>query len=567
MQTEKQIFLTRKTLYEIMLLGVCLGPISAFSVSKTKLSRFLKSLWQFLSPSKTIIYFKENYTKKIIKKTIRRQFYWATIMRRTQIILSAILIVTFVISPIGIDQPRPVKAAVPVLLVGIIAIGGTIGGVSCIVSAAIDPGKSCTFSEFLASVILGAATPVAAVLLATYAHPVLAAAFGIVMTGDELTAGELTAPIVDWLSGIFDSIGNALWTAGQNGGEALKNVMDSHRQDIENGITPKINELNQAQGGQPSLPQYPSPQILSLLPTNDSTNYKSFTVYSDITSYPNNIQCTDDKGTPSDYSDDDASEVLYVEFEYSLNGSVWLPVPSPDSSDNKDWWGCNGWGLRFDVDQANITAKTQIYIRARALDAYEQQTGWMQSSTFWVDPRYLHDYGVSNIQLAPSSPNANQSVQVSATIQNLGASNKSSVRVALYVDNQEHSSHYINALNSGVSTPTSFNWTATEGAHNFRIEAQLSGDNYPDNNSASKMLVIGTAPLLKVNGSTTPSAFAISATTAGTSGTFSGPGAKCRQRCNQCFCQQRRNEIIMVEYHKSIFQSGGEQHNYVQLFC
>ena len=64
MQTEKQIFFTRKTLYEIMLLGVFLGPISAFSVTKTKLSRFLKSLWQFLSPSKTIIYFKENYQKK-----------------------------------------------------------------------------------------------------------------------------------------------------------------------------------------------------------------------------------------------------------------------------------------------------------------------------------------------------------------------------------------------------------------------------------------------------------------------------------------------------------------------
>lgn len=139
-----------------------------------------------------------------------------------------------------------------------------------------------------------------------------------------------------------------------------------------------------------------------------------------------------------------------------------------------------------------------------------------------INPTPPHDFAAFNVQYSPSNPVVNSTVNISATINNYGTSNESNVRVRLYIDDREISSNWI-TLSSNASTTTSFDWIATEGVHNIRVQSDLVGDTVVENNLASRIISIGTAPLLKVNGSTTPSAYVVSATTAGTSGSFTVP--------------------------------------------
>jgi uncharacterized repeat protein (TIGR01451 family) len=492
------------------------------------LERFLNAFVQLLFPDRSASAREASFSRRHVTKFIRRQFSWATIMRRTQIVLSALLIVSFVISPVGIDEPRPVQAAEPItlaalasFLMGHCALGMAGSMISWSIShggplyeAANNPefrdqvGRGCFFGVIFWWVhIPGVRGWIAEVLFLPTDYAVGEAAEAAYQKW-----GKNVIPVVidNWKTLLVISSPPLLIAYNLLVDEADRS------QDIYN-LMHDIAELwhNDTGGGEIIIETVPVQAVVVDSPPGGK--YFQYDTVSAEVIYSQEMNfCTDEiAGTVSD--------IKYVQFGYSFTqtpGSV-QPLPSPNANgDGKDWYGCNGWGLEFDIKQIGITGPTPIYIAVRAEDTYGTLSNWQFSAQYVADPRFVHDYSVSNIQLNPASPNANQSVQVSATIQNSGASNEGSVRVAFYVDNQEYSSHNINALNAGTSTPTSFNWTATQGAHTLRIEAQLNGDNYPDNNSASKTMVIGTAPLIKVNGSTTPPAFVISATTAGTSDTF-----------------------------------------------
>ena len=66
------------------------------------------------------------------------------------------------------------------------------------------------------------------------------------------------------------------------------------------------------------------------------------------------------------------SHIQYVQFGYSYttsqNSVILLPSPDIPADDGKDWYGCNGWGLRFDIKGAGISSPTNLYLAARLVD-------------------------------------------------------------------------------------------------------------------------------------------------------------------------------------------------------
>lgn len=254
---------------------------------------------------------------------------------------------------------------------------------------------------------------------------------------------------------------------------------------------------------------------LSVIEPDGGRLYQLSSVAAEITS-PDEIE------TCTDADAETTSNILYVQFGYALTPSpeAVIPLTSSNSTDGRDWYGCNGWALDFDIRAAGIDSPTPIYLAARASDLYGNQTDWSFSGQIIADPRFEHDYSVTDVQFTPSAPNVGESVLVEATVTNAGASDEASISVSLYEDGQYRNSHYIESLIAGESATANFNWTAVEGAHTLRIQAELDEDAEPSNDSASGLIVVGTAPLLWVNGSSYPSALQISSSTAGTSGTF-----------------------------------------------
>lgn len=185
-------------------------------------------------------------------------------------------------------------------------------------------------------------------------------------------------------------------------------------------------------------------------------------------------------------------------------------------------WTIWGWQnaevVEYLTQEKNLRWNMFVYTLPRIFWAYDDAS-WIMLN---IASNPKHDYGASNIQSLPASPSVNINVVITATITNYGTSNEANVPVTLYVDDVARTNNWI-SLNSNAATTTTFNWTATEGVHNLRVQTNLTDDSIPGNNSIAKTIAVGTAPLVKVNGSTNPGAYLISATTAGTSGTFSVP--------------------------------------------
>ncbi|MFO7659852.1 MAG: clostripain-related cysteine peptidase, partial [Candidatus Cloacimonadaceae bacterium] len=82
------------------------------------------------------------------------------------------------------------------------------------------------------------------------------------------------------------------------------------------------------------------------------------------------------------------SGLLNVEFQYSLNGSNWYALPGPDSDNGFDWYGANGWELRFNTIGTPVHGNINdgsVWVRARAKDQAGNIGDWAVSSSFGVD--------------------------------------------------------------------------------------------------------------------------------------------------------------------------------------
>jgi hypothetical protein len=120
---------------------------------------------------------------------------------------------------------------------------------------------------------------------------------------------------------------------------------------------------------------------------------------------------------------------------------------------------------------------------------------------------YVHDYVVTSLTASNMAPIVGDNIQITATIKNVGqiteAANQS---VYLYDNGKKVNTYsYFSSLVKGAEKTQSFNWTATAGAHELKVEVSLAGDENPDNNSKSISISVGTAGNLLINGAQSPS--------------------------------------------------------------
>ena len=132
-----------------------------------------------------------------------------------------------------------------------------------------------------------------------------------------------------------------------------------------------------------------------LFTSSDSQYWDDFIVnFFDDTNPSCQIISPEEEGWFSSYiwteaSADDDNGVKYVEFQYSLNRYDWYSVPGPDSVDGCDWYGGNGWGLRFQTistPQHGTISDDKVWVRARSCDNAGRLSDWSESSVaFGVD--------------------------------------------------------------------------------------------------------------------------------------------------------------------------------------
>lgn len=124
----------------------------------------------------------------------------------------------------------------------------------------------------------------------------------------------------------------------------------------------------------------------------------------------------------------------------------------------------------------------------------------------YVPPGYDDDYTIENITASPSAPIIGEQVNVQATLRNAGAEAQSSGKVVrFYVDGiQRGYTSNTNAMDPGETQPVYFSWTATDGAHDLEICADLYGDENESNDCASMPIVVGAQGELLVDGSGGP---------------------------------------------------------------
>ncbi len=98
--------------------------------------------------------------------------------------------------------------------------------------------------------------------------------------------------------------------------------------------------------------------------------------------YSGNVTC---EAIASDLSTD----ILYVEFQYSLNNQNWYQLPGPNSSDGKDWYEPDGWGLTFQTTNTPVHGTINdnaVWVRARSCDLAGNLSNWDVCDTpFGVD--------------------------------------------------------------------------------------------------------------------------------------------------------------------------------------
>ncbi|MFH1865456.1 MAG: hypothetical protein ABIK85_06185, partial [Candidatus Eisenbacteria bacterium] len=107
---------------------------------------------------------------------------------------------------------------------------------------------------------------------------------------------------------------------------------------------------------------------------------------------------------------DSYSGVVGVCFEYSTNNSSWYPLPGPDSAYGCDWYGANGWSLRFNSETAGITYDTSVWVRVRATDGAGHVGSWSQSGSFTVDNRAPSAPGQPTVSPNPACSGTNVTV-------------------------------------------------------------------------------------------------------------------------------------------------------------
>jgi len=83
------------------------------------------------------------------------------------------------------------------------------------------------------------------------------------------------------------------------------------------------------------------------------------------------------------------SDILWVEFQYSINHSNWFPLPDPECPDGKDWYGENGWALNFvsiDTPEHGTINDDEVFVRARASDLSGNISDWDEcNEPFGID--------------------------------------------------------------------------------------------------------------------------------------------------------------------------------------
>jgi|GEM_PF-2795375 len=109
----------------------------------------------------------------------------------------------------------------------------------------------------------------------------------------------------------------------------------------------------------------------------------------------------------------------------------------------------------------------------------------------------LPDLAVSSLALSSSSPAAGSLVYANATVSNVGSAASPSTSVQLFVDGAAVASKTIPALAAGAQAAVSFTWTAVQGSHTLRVEADPShvvAESSEANNAASGTVSVASPP-------------------------------------------------------------------------
>ena len=476
-----------------------------------------------------IIYLRENLAWKNIKSFALRQFYWCTIKHRLYIFICAWLIVFFVIiSPLGIMPAR----AEPLSLgaAAIICAGGIVTSMVIYLwtHQGYLPGNWVDWAELIG---VGCLTPVVFVLVGIPGAGLAAKAALMEVVGLSLSnvAGTAISVIIDQTYEHFlrDPL---LELAGIDPGdgsnkEVANNISEIVMSDsgVQNGVDNLISSFESSYGE--SVTAVVPDLGFSIVSPENAKVFQSTIVHASFSQQV--ISC----GSSPDSTTAIQADVLYVQFGYSTvmnQNSVSLLVSDNANENNitnensTDYDGCNdGWSLDFNMRDSGITNPFTGYLAARAMDVTGTLTPWVFSNLVTFEPRFSHDYSVSNLQFSNPSPNVGDTVQVTTTITNVGASNEGSTVVEFYKNGVYQTQANISALAQGASTTATFSFTAQEGAYTYAIKSALSTDEDPANNMDQGSIVVGTAPSLKVSGSTSPSPYQINVTTDGGTGNYS----------------------------------------------
>jgi len=175
----------------------------------------------------------------------------------------------------------------------------------------------------------------------------------------------------------------------------------------------------------------------------------------------------------------DASGVQYVEFHYSTDHASWFPVVGPDSPNGRDWYGDNGWSLRFDTQSAGIEYDESVWVRVRAADEYDNISGWDEiESSFIVDNRTNEPTAISVSEIVtPSTCYPLQIVNVSgAAIYNTGEPVSSATAVVRISGVNE----WTTPVNPDGSYSRNFHAPSSSGSYAVQVsvsDGTLSGSN------------------------------------------------------------------------------------------